>query len=176
MTDAARLIRIGRVAGAFGVRGEIRIATYTEEPMALLQYGALLDEKGAVCLSVTGSREAKGGLIVRAKGIDNKEQADALRGLVLHVDRSALPPPEEDEYYLTDLIGLEAVAPNGAHLGKIRSVQDFGAGDLLEVQPPAGGSWYAAFTREVVPEVDLAAGRVVIDRPSEVSERDEEAG
>lgn len=171
MSGSPRLIRVGRVAGAFGVRGEIRITTYTEAPKALLDYGALLDEKGAVCLTVTAAREAKGGLIVRAKGIESKEQADALRGLILHVDRAALPEPDEDEYYLTDLIGLEAVAPDGAVLGRIRSVQDFGAGDLLEVQPPAGASWYAAFTREVVPEVDLAGGRVVIDRPNEVSDR-----
>jgi len=167
-----KLIRVGRVAGAFGVKGEIRIATYTEQPMSLLSYGALLDQRGAVCLSLTTARESKGGLIGRAKGVETKEQADALRGLVLHVERSTLPQPDEDEFYLTDLIGLSAVAPDGASLGKIRSVQDFGAGDLLEVAPVAGNSWYAPFTRAVVPSVDIAGGRVVIDRPAEVSERD----
>jgi len=168
----ARLIRVGRVAGAFGVKGEIRIATYTEQPMSLLDYGALLDQRGAVCLSLTTARESKGGLIGRAKGIETKEQADALRGLILHVDRASLPEPDEDEFYLTDLIGLAAVAPDGSSLGKIRSVQDFGAGDLLEVEPPAGNTWYVPFTRAVVPSVDIAAGKVVIDRPAEVSERD----
>ena len=172
MSDRPRLIRVGRVAGGFGVKGEIRIATYTETPLALRDYGALLDERGAVCLDLTGARESKGGLIARAKGIETKQQADALRGLVLHVDRDALPAPEEDEFYLADLIGLAAVAPDGSSLGKIRSVQEFGAGDLLEIQPPAGATWYAPFTKQVVPEVDIAGGRVVVDRPAEVSERD----
>jgi 16S rRNA processing protein RimM len=172
MSDSPSLIRVGRVAGAFGVKGEVRITTYTEAPLALRSYGALLDQRGAVSLELTSAREAKGGLIARAKGIETKEQADALRGLILFVDRAALPEPEEDEYYLTDLIGLAAVAPDGTALGKIKSVQDFGAGDLLEVQPLAGQSWYAPFTREVVPDIDLKAGRVVVARPAEVSERD----
>ncbi|MDB5452891.1 MAG: rimM [Caulobacteraceae bacterium] len=168
----SRLISVGRVAGAFGVKGEIRITTYTEQPLSLLKYGALLDERGAVSLSLTGARAAKGGIIARAKGVDTKEQADALRGLTLHVDRAALPPADEDEFYLADLIGLAAVAPDGTSLGKVRSVQDFGAGDLLEIEPPAGATWYAPFTREVVPAVDTAGGKVVIDRPPEVSERE----
>jgi len=172
MDEPSRLIRVGRVAGAFGVRGEVRISTYTEQPMSLLAYGALLDQRGAVSLELTTARETKGGLIARAKGIETKEQADALRGLILHVDRAALPEPDEDEFYLTDLIGLSAVAPDGTALGKVRSVQDFGAGDLLEIAPPAGNTWYAPFTREVVPKVDIVGGKVVVDRPSEVSERD----
>ncbi|CAN5230373.1 ribosome maturation factor RimM [soil metagenome] len=172
--DAPRLIRVGRVAGAFGVRGEIRITTYTEAPLALKSYGALLDEQGAVALSLTSARESKGGLIVRAKGVDDKEAADALRGLTLHVPREALPEPDEDEYYLTDLIDLDIVAPDGTAIGKIRAVHNFGAGDLLEIQPPAGASWYAPFTKAVVPEVSISAGRVVVDRPAEVSEKDAE--
>lgn len=170
--SSPRLIRVGRVAGAFGVRGEIRISSFTEEPLALVKYGALLDGKGAVILTLTGGRAVKDGIIARAKEVATKEQADALRGLFLHVDRASLPEPEEDEFYLTDLIGLAAVAPDGTALGKVRAVQDFGAGDLLEIQPAAGNSWYAPFTRVVVPEVDIAGGKVVIDRPAEVSERD----
>lgn len=172
MPASPNLIRVGRVAGAFGVKGELRIATYTETPLALRSYGALLDQRGAVCLNLTSARESKGGLIGRAKGVETKEQADALRGLVLHVERDALPAPDEDEFYLTDLIGLAAVTPDGTPLGQVRSVQDFGAGDLLEIQPPAGPTWYAPFTKVVVPSVDLAAGQVVIERPTEVSEHD----
>jgi 16S rRNA processing protein RimM len=166
------LIQVGRVAGAFGVKGELRITSYTEAPLALRDYGPLLDGGGSVVLELTSAREVKGGIIARAKGVETKDQADALRGLLLHVDRAALPPAEEDEFYLADLIGLAAVAPDGSALGKVRSVQDFGAGDLLEIQPPAGPTWYAPFTLAVVPEVDIAAGRVVIDRPPEVSERE----
>ena len=170
--SGSHLIRVGRVAGAFGVKGELRITSYTQAPLALADYGPLLDGRGSTVLELTSAREVKGGIIARAKGVETKEQADALRGLLLHVDRAALPPAEEDEFYLTDLIGLAAVAPDGTVLGKVRSVQDFGAGDLLEIQPAAGQTWYAPFTREVVPEVDIAGGRVVIDRPAEVSERD----
>ncbi len=166
-----RLIQVGRVGGAFGVRGEMRITTFTETPLALRQYGDLLNADGSVALVLTSARQAKDGLIVRAKGVESKESADALRGLTLHVPRDALPEPEEDEFYLTDLIGLAAVAPDGADLGVIRTVQNFGAGDLLEIQPKAGASWWAPFTREVVPEVNIAAGKVVIDRPVEVSDQ-----
>jgi 16S rRNA processing protein RimM len=167
-----KLVRVGRVAGAFGVRGEVRISTYTEQPMSLLGFGVLLDGQGAVALELTGAREAKGGLVARAKQIASKEDADALRGLVLYVDRAALPAPGEEEFYLADLIGLAAIAPDGSPLGRIKSVQDFGAGDLLEIEPPAGATWYAPFTHEAVPEVDIAAGRVVVDRPLEVGDRD----
>ena len=167
-----RLIRVGRVAGAFGVRGELRITTYTEEPLALARYRALLREDGAAALTILSAREAKGGIIARAQGVEDKEAADALRGLVLFVDRKVLPPADEDEFYLADLIGLAAEAPDGSPLGKVRSVHDFGAGDLLEIQPAQGATWWVAFTREAVPTVDLAGGRIVVDRPAETSERD----
>lgn len=173
MGEDNKLIQVGRVGGAFGVRGEMRITTFTETPLALRSYGDLLKEDGSVALVLTSARQAKDGLIVRAKGVESKEAADALRGLTLHVPRAALPQTEEDEFYLTDLIGLAAVAPDGADLGTIRTVQNFGAGDLLEIQPKAGVSWWAPFTREVVPEVSIAAGRVVVVRPAETSERDD---
>ena len=172
MDQPSRLIRVGRVAGAFGVRGEVRISTYTEQPMSLLAYGALLDQRGAVSLELTTARETKGGLIARAKGIETKEQADALRGLILHVDRAALPEPDEDEFYLTDLIGLLAVTPEGETLGKVKAVQDFGAGDLLEIDPGRGATWYLPFTRECAPEVDIAGGKVTVVRPAEVSDQE----
>lgn len=165
---AERLVLVGRVAGAFGVRGEIRISTYTAEPLAVLHYRDLKREDGSPALTLTAAREAKGGVIARAPQVDSKEAADALRGLRLFVPREALPAPEEDEFYLADLIGLAAVTPAGEPLGRVKAVHDFGAGDLLEVDSGDGKpTWYAAFTREVVPTVDIAAGRVVIDRPEE---------
>ena len=171
-TDAPRLVRVGRVAGAFGVRGEVRITAYTQEPLALLDYQTLRRADGSPALTLVSGREAKGTVIARAREIAAKEQADALRGLDLYVAREALPATDEDEFYAADLIGLDAVTPEGAPLGKVRQVQDFGAGDLIEVQPADGGSWFVAFTRSTVPEVDLAAGRLVIVRPAEVSEKD----
>jgi 16S rRNA processing protein RimM len=161
------LILVGRVAGAFGVRGEVRLTSFTAEPEALLDYKALKREDGSPALTLTSGRPAKGGLVVRAAEVETREQAEAMRGLKLYIDRDALPEPEEDEFYVTDLIGLDAVTPEGELLGRIRNVQDFGAGDLLEIQPAEGASWYLPFTREAVPEVRISEGRVVAVKPDE---------
>lgn len=166
---ADRMIAVGRVAGAFGVRGEVRITAFTQEPLALARFRELKRQDGSAGLTVLSARDAKGGIVCRCAGIETKEQADALRGLRLFVPREALPAPDEDEFYLADLIGLSAVTPEGEALGKVKSVQDFGAGDILEITPAEGGpTWYLAFTREAVPEVDIAAGRLVVVRPTEI--------
>ncbi len=164
-----RMIAVGRVAGAFGVRGEVRITAFTEEPLALARFRELKRQDGSAGLTVLTARDAKGGIVCRCAGVETKEQADALRGLRLFIPRASLPAPDEDEFYLADLIGLTAVTPEGETLGLIKSVQDFGAGDILEITPAEGGpTWYLAFTRETVPEVDVAAGRLVAVRPVEV--------
>ncbi len=165
--DRQRLILIGRVAGAFGVKGEVRITAYTDDPAALLTYRDLVREDGTPGLTLTAGRSQKGALIGRAKEIATREEAEALRGLQLYVPREALPPPDEDEFYLADLIGLRAVDPAGAELGHIKSVQNFGAGDLLEIAPPSGPTWWLPFTKEAVPEVRIAEGVVVAVRPEE---------
>jgi 16S rRNA processing protein RimM len=166
MTD--NLILVARVAGAFGVRGEVRLTAYTADPMALLGYRDLKRESGAPGLTLTAARPHKGGLVVRAAEVETREQAEALRGLRLYVTREALPPPEdEDEFYLVDLIGAAVETPQGEPLGVVRNVQDFGAGDLLEVQPPQGASWWLPFTREAVPEVRLAERRIIAVPPLE---------
>ncbi|NBU27081.1 MAG: 16S rRNA processing protein RimM, partial [Caulobacteraceae bacterium] len=129
----------------------------------------LVRADGSAALTVLSARIAKGGIIARCKGIETKEQADGLRGLTLHIPRSALPEPDEDEFYLADLIGLSAVTPEGQKIGRIKSVQDFGAGDILEIDPAEGGpTWYLPFTREAVPDVQISAGQVVVVRPDEV--------
>ena len=163
----ADLILVGRVAGAFGVKGEVRISAYTADPMALVGYRELMREDGRPALTLTGGRPAKGGIVVRAKEVETREQAEALRGLRLYFPRAALPAPGEDEFYVADLVGLSVEAPDGTPLGRIKSVQDFGAGDLLEVQPAEGPSWWLAFTREAVPEVRIAEGKVIAVRPAE---------
>ncbi|MBS0362584.1 MAG: 16S rRNA processing protein RimM [Proteobacteria bacterium] len=163
------LILVGRVAGAFGVKGEVRITSFTAEPLALVSYKTLLREDGTPGLTLTGGRPAKGGVVARAKEIATREEAEALRGLKLHVPRSALPEPDEDEFYIHDLIGLDVVSLEGDPLGTVKSVRDFGAGDLLEVTPAVGGeSWWLPFTREAVPEVQMDAGRIVAVRAEEV--------
>ena len=166
MTDA--LILVARVAGAFGVKGEIRLTSFTADPMALLDYRDLRREDGTPGLTLTAARPHKGGIVARAKEVETREQAEALRGLRLHVPRALLPEPDEDEFYLVDLVGCSVATPQGEPLGVVRSVQDFGAGDLLEIQPPEGPSWWLPFTREAAPEVNLAERRLVAVPPEEI--------
>ncbi len=163
------LIQVGRVAGAFGVRGEVRITSFTAEPLALVDYKTLLSEDGGVVLTVLGGRIAKGGVVVRTKEIETREQAEAARGLKLFIPRASLPETDdEDEFYVADLIGMDVVSLEGDLLGRVKSVRDFGAGDLLEVAPAAGESWWLPFTRDAVPEVQMPERRVVAVRPDEV--------
>jgi len=172
MSDA-KLILVGQVAGGFGVRGEVRVTAFTADPLALKAYGPLLRADGSVGLTLTTARAAKGAVIGRAKEIETKEQADALRGLKLFVPRERFPAPDEDEVYVTDLIGLEARAPDGRVLGRIKAVQNFGASDMLEITPAEGGqTWYLPFTLEATPELHIADGWILAVRPTEVGERE----
>jgi 16S rRNA processing protein RimM len=166
MSDA--LLMVGRVAGAFGIKGEVRITTFTADPLSLVDYKTLLREDGSPGLTLTGGRIAKGGVVVRAKEIETREQAEAARGLRLYIPRELLPDTnDEDEFYVADLVGLDVVSVEGEALGRVKSVHDFGAGDLLEIEPPQGPSWWLPFTREAVPEVSIADRRVVAVKPEE---------
>ena len=164
------MVLVARVAGAFGVKGEVRITAYTADPLSLKAYGPLLREDGSPGLTLISARAAKDGVVAKAREIDTKEAADALRGLRLFVPRDRLPEPDdEDEFYLTDLVGLEARDAQDTVIGRVKSVQNFGASDMLELAPTAGGpTWYLPFTREAVPEVRIAEGRIVAVRPEEV--------
>jgi 16S rRNA processing protein RimM len=169
-----RLILVAQAAGAFGVKGELRITAFTEDPAALLRYRTLMRADGSPGLTLTGGRVAKGALIARASEVATREEAQALRGLRLYIDRAILPEPDEDEYYLADLIGLAVRSPAGEPLGAVKSVNNFGAGDLLEIAPSDGApSWWAPFTRDVVPEVRLAEGLLIVDRPDEVEAKED---
>lgn len=179
--NAPNLIEIARVAGSFGVRGEVRVSAYSDDPLALKKYGPLKKADGSVALTLTSARLHKpgkegAGLVVRAAEVETKEQADALRGLRLFVERAALPKPAEDEFYLADLIGMQARDGSGAVLGVVKAVQDFGAGDILEIAPPAGATWYLPFTREAVPEVHVGEGWLLAVRPDEVQAEGESQG
>lgn len=167
MTDSGKLVLVGRVAGAFGVKGEVRISAYTESPLNLLQYKHLKREDGSPGLTLVSGRAAKADFIGAASEIATKEQADALRGLRLFVARADMPQPDEDEFYLTDLIGM-AVFEGSEALGRVKAVHDFGAGDILEIEPARGATWYLPFTRACAPAVDVAAGRIEAVRPGEV--------
>ena len=173
MSTDSKLILVGQVAGGFGVKGEVRVTAYTAEPMALLSYGPLLRAEGSVGLTLTSARPDKNGVVGRAKELATKEHADARRGLPLHILRDRQPEPDEDEFNLTDLVGLQARDPAGAVLGTVKSVQNFGADDMLEIAPAAGGpTWYLPFTRDAAPELHIADGWLLAIRPVEVGERE----
>jgi 16S rRNA processing protein RimM len=162
-------VLLGIVTGAQGVRGAVRIKSFTADPADVAAYGPLEDERGARRFRLQVVGQSKGVVIARIDGVEDRDAAEALRGVRLHVGRDALPEPEEEEYYHADLIGLDAVLPDGTVFGRVLAVHDFGAGDSLEVERPAGagggGTVLVPFTRAAVPAVDLKARRLVVDPP-----------
>jgi 16S rRNA processing protein RimM len=173
MTTDSKLILVGQVAGGFGVKGEVRVTAYTAEPKTLLSWGVLLRADGSPALTLTAGRAEKSAVVGRAKEIATKEEADALRGLKLYIPRDKLPEPDEDEFYLTDLVGLEARDPDGLVLGTVKSVQNFGADDMLEIAPAQGGpTWYLPFTRDAVPDLHIGDGWLLAVKPTEIGERE----
>lgn len=157
-------ICLGVITGSFGVRGEARIKSFCAEASAIGDYGPLTNEAGTVNYKLTITRPVKEGFAARLSGVPSKEQADALKGTKLFAPRSALPALPDDEYYYTDLIGLDAMDTGGQKIGKITAVHDHGAGDILEVALTGGaGTTLVPFTLAIVPTVDLATGRVIID-------------
>jgi 16S rRNA processing protein RimM len=159
---------VGVIAGAHGVRGLVRIKSFTEDAADLTAYGPLTDEGGTRRFEVAVTGQAKGMLLARIEGIGDRDGAQALRGVHIYVARAALPELEEEEYYVTDLIGLGAEDPNGTPLGKIAAVQNFGAGDILEIECPGEEPLLVPFTKAAVPRVDLAGGRVVVAPPEAI--------
>ena len=159
-------ICVAAIAGAFGVRGDVRLKSFCAEPEALAEYGPLATEDGARRFTVTVTGRIKGGLSARLSGVTSKEAADALRGTRLYAPRDALPSLPDDEFYHADLIGLAVADTGGAELGHVRAVLNHGAADLLEVHGPGRKTTVLVpFTRAIVPTVDLAAGRIVVDPP-----------
>lgn len=156
---------VGAIAGSYGVRGEVRLKSYCAEPTAIADYAPLTDDQGR-SYSVTLTRPIKNGFAAHLGGVTTKEQADALKGLELFAPRDRLPAPEDDEFYHADLIGLTVLDTGGTEIGKIRSVMDHGAGDLLEIQGPGlPNTVLLPFTKACVPTVDLAGGRIIADPP-----------
>ena len=158
---------VGVIAGAHGVRGLVKIKSFTEDPANLTAYGPLTDESGARRYQVAVTGRAKGVLLARIEGVGDRDAARALRGARLYVARAALPEPEDEEYYHADLIGLAVEDRAGAPLGRVAAVQNFGAGDILEIERPDQGTLLVPFTKAAVPLVDPAGGRVVVEPPEE---------
>ncbi|MCO5132384.1 MAG: ribosome maturation factor RimM [Xanthobacteraceae bacterium] len=163
-----KLVCIARIGAAHGVRGAVKLWTFTEDPFAVLDYGPLSTRDGARQFEVGHARQAKDYLVATLKGVTTRDDAEKLNGLELYVPREKLPPAGEGEYYHADLIGLAAVAPDGAPIGRVVAIHNFGAGDVIEIAPPRGATLLLPFTDAVVPTVDVAGGRVVIERPGEI--------
>ncbi len=158
-------ILVGHVGAAHGIRGEVRVKSFTDPVDALADYGPL-DAGDGLRLTIERMRDQGTMLVVKFREIADRTAAEKLNGRDLFVDRSALPEPEDEEtYYHADLIGLDAVDTAGDLWGHVIAVPNFGAGDLLEIRPVDGATFYLPFTRALVPVVDVKAGRVVIDPP-----------
>ncbi len=167
---------VGAIVGAHGVRGQVRIKSFTEVAAHVAVYGPVEDENGARRFKLVVCGEVKGLVIARLDGVNDRAQAEALRGTRLYVPRARLPATQEDEFLYSDLVGLRAEDETGAVLGTVRGVADFGAGDVLDIKPPQGDSFLVPFTRSAVPVVDLANGRVVVNPPDYLAEEDEDDG
>jgi 16S rRNA processing protein RimM len=161
-------ICVARIGAAHGVRGAVKLWTFTEDPLAVKYYGPLVTKDGRRSFEVATAREAKGHLVATLKGIATREDAERLNGLELYIAREKLPATDDDEYYHADLIGLAAVNAADEPIGRVIAIHNFGAGDIIEIAPPNGATMLLAFTNAVVPTVDLAGGRVVIELPAEI--------
>lgn len=153
---------VAAIAGAFGVRGEVKLKSFTEVPEDCVSYGPLTDENGVVILTPKSMRKTGKFFAVRAPEIKTREEAEALKSTKLYVDRDQLPDPDEDEFYYSDLIGLRVVTDTGEDVGHVKRAHDFGSGDLLEIKPTKGPTWYHPFTKAAVPHIDLKTRTVTI--------------
>ena len=159
---------VARIGAAHGVRGAVKLWTFTEDPLAVQSYGPLMTKDGARLFEIANVREAKDHLVATFKGILTREDAEKLNGIELYVPREKLPATDDDEYYHADLIGLTAVNAAEEPLGRVIAIHNFGAGDIIEIAPPKGATMLLPFTNAVVPAVDIAGGRVVIELPQEI--------
>ncbi len=161
-SPATARVCVGTITGPHGVRGLIRVKPFTVDPAGITAYGPPTDEAGRRRFELTLMNAHKGQWIARIDGIADRTAAEALAGTRLYVERGRLPEPEEDAYYHADLLGLPARDPMGRPIGRVRALYDFGAGDVIELALDAGGTATLPFSRAAVPEVDLAAGHIVV--------------
>ena len=164
----AERVLIAQIGAAHGVRGEVRLKAFTEDPLSVRRYGPLESEDGTRRFEIEAMRPAKDVLVVRLKGVSDRNAAEALTNVRLFVARERLPKPADDEFYYADLVGLAAETANGAAYGTVKAVHNFGAGDLLEIEPAEGGATtLLPFNEATVPMVDLAGRRVIVAPPDE---------
>ncbi len=171
-----KLLLMGRIGAAHGIKGEVRIQSFTEDPLALKDYGPLATNRPGLTISIESARTSTNVLVARLKGVSTREAAEKLNGTELFIDRALLPPTEDDDdFYHADLIGLEARLADGTTLGEVIALPNFGAGDLIEVRNARSGDTFLyPFTRAVVPHIHLKDGYLVIDVPVDAEPGDED--
>ncbi len=156
---------LGEIGAAQGLKGEVRIRSYTQDPAAIANYGTLEDEHGRA-VEIESVRITPKALIARIKGVTTREAAEVLNRTKLYIERARLPERGEEEWYHAELIGLAAVDSQGETIGAVIAIHNFGAGDLIEVKPATGGATVLIpFTRDTVPEVDVEGGRLTLSPP-----------
>jgi 16S rRNA processing protein RimM len=157
-------ICVAQIGAAHGIRGEVRLRSFTQDPMAITAYGPLESEDGTRRFEIEALRPAKDHFVARLAGVPDRDAAEKLTNIKLYVSRDRLPPVEDDEtFYYADLIGLSAVTPDGATLGTVTAIHNFGAGDLVEIKPAGGGEpLMVPFTEAAVPEIDMAERRMIV--------------
>jgi 16S rRNA processing protein RimM len=167
---------MGRIGAAHGIKGEVRIQSFTDEPLALAGYGPLTTNKPGLVIEIETARATTNVLVARLKGVRDREAAEKLNGVELFVDRAKLPPPDEDDaFYHADLIGLDARLGDGSVIGQVTAIPNFGASDLIEVRNSrTGDTFLYPFTKAVVPEIKLDEGYLVIEVPVEAEPGEEE--
>jgi 16S rRNA processing protein RimM len=174
-TQPQRLL-LGKIGAAHGIKGEVRVTTYTQDPEAIASYGPLETDRPGLSISIDRLRVQKNVAIAHIKGVADRNDAEKLNGVSLFIDRDRLPPPEdEDDFYHADLIGLEARLETGVVIGRVSALPNFGAGDLLEVQDTQSGDTFLyPFTKAVVPDIRVAEGYLTIVLPRDAAEGEEE--
>lgn len=159
---------VAQIGAAHGIRGEVRLRSFTEDPMAVTSYGPLESEDGKRRFTIEALRPAKDHFVARLEGVGDREAAERLTNLRLYVPRDVLPPIKDDEtFYHADLVGLSVVRPDGSPLGTVTAVLNFGAGDILEIKSISGDHLLVPFTYTAVPEIDMRARVLVVVPPAE---------
>jgi 16S rRNA processing protein RimM len=173
---APKLLLLGRIGAAHGIKGEVRIQSFTEDPLALKGYGRFSTNRPGLVIEIEAARATTNVLVARLKGVTDRTAAEKLNGVELYVERDRLPPPDdEDDFYHSDLIGLEARLGDGSVLGKVTAIPNYGAGDLIEVRDArTGDTFLYPFTKAVVPTIRIAEGYLVIEVPIDAEPGEEE--
>ncbi len=173
MIDPQTKILMGVFGAAHGIQGQVRLKSYTGDPMAIVRYGPFTTDTGRI-IELNEAREQKEVLVVRVEGVKDRNGAEALNGVALYVPRERLGvAEEEDEFFHADLVGLRADYADGTAAGTVTALHNYGGGDVIEIKPGQGPSFFLAFTRAIVPSVDIVGGRIIIDPPEEIEVKGE---